>query len=101
MLTKREAIETVRERLDSRSGPCTIIEEETIERAFGWILFYNSTEYVETGIDRYLLAGNGPVFVNKRTGETVFHGPLGQLAVLIKEYEIKWASAGSAGSAGI
>jgi len=37
---------------------------ETIE-AKGWMFFYNSKEFIETGSFSSALAGNGPIFVGR------------------------------------
>ena len=41
-----------------------IVSHETVE-AKGWIFFYNSKEFVETGNPSSALAGNGPIFVDR------------------------------------
>jgi Immunity protein 35 len=67
MLTKSEALELVSKGLQqmSRSAdPFVVVEEKTIETPFGWVFFYNSKRFVETGEYQYQLAGNGPVIVN-------------------------------------
>ncbi len=38
-----------------------ILEDSTIEKPYGWIFFYQSRTYLETGDASYMLAGNGPV----------------------------------------
>jgi hypothetical protein len=45
-----------------------VIEEETIERPYGWVFVYNSRQYLETGQFRYMLAGNGPIVVERADG---------------------------------
>jgi hypothetical protein len=42
-----------------------VIHDETVEIAEGWVFFYNSREFVETGDFRDALAGNGPIFVDR------------------------------------
>ena len=42
-----------------------IIDEDTIEKEYGWVFFYQSKEFVETGDFSYKLAGNGPIIVEK------------------------------------
>jgi Immunity protein 35 len=44
-----------------------MISDKTIEVSGGWIFFYNSREFIETGNPISALAGNGPIFVD-RTG---------------------------------
>ena len=40
-----------------------IIDSETQEREFGWVFFYDSKEFVETGDFIHSIAGNAPVVV--------------------------------------
>lgn len=43
----------------------SLIYEKTIEVAEGWVFFYNSREFIETGDFISALAGNGPIFVDR------------------------------------
>ena len=49
-----------------------VLMDESIETSDGWVFFFNSRKYLETGnfLDR--LAGNGPVFVDKEGAVTQF-----------------------------
>jgi hypothetical protein len=94
MLTKSEALEILSKKLLEQSGPekpWVIVDKETIERPFGWVFFYQSKKFLETGIFSYRLAGNGPVVIDRITGAVEFHGPLVNLEQLIKEHEDKFA----------
>lgn len=42
-----------------------ILEGETVETGRGWVFFYNSREYVESGDPMSSLAGNGPILVTR------------------------------------
>lgn len=42
-----------------------ILHEKTVEIERGWVFFYNSREFVETGNPISALAGNCPIFVNR------------------------------------
>jgi len=64
-----------------------LIENNTIERDFGWIFFYNSKRYIETDDSLYMLAGNGPIFVDKRTKELTLFGTAEPIEVYMEEYE--------------
>ena len=68
-----------------------IVEDLTIEKPFAWIFYYNSKKYLKTGDINDAVAGNGPVFVNKHTGEIKFCGSGISLEKLLLEYERKWA----------
>jgi hypothetical protein len=45
-----------------------IINDSTIETDFGWIFFWNSRRYVESGDFRDALAGNVPLIVDRANG---------------------------------
>ena len=94
MLTKNEALELVSKKLremDPTGEPCVIVDSHTIEKSFGWVFFYNSKKFVETGISRYRLAGNGPVIVNKHNGSVEFFGSSKPPLEIVEEYEQKLA----------
>lgn len=40
-----------------------LLDSQTVERPYGWVFFYNSRRFVETGNVLYALAGNGPLLV--------------------------------------
>lgn len=94
MLTRAEAIQLVSERLRQMSSPddvLIVVDEGTIEREFGWVLFYNSRKFIETGDYRFQLAGNGPVMVNKDDGSIEFCGASKSVEAQIREYERRLA----------
>lgn len=73
MLSKDEA-RSVAERyiaeLESVIGTeLVLIDEATIERTFGWVFFYNSRSYVDTGNFSECLVGNAPVIITRENGE--------------------------------
>jgi len=43
----------------------SIIKEKTVETDNGWVFFYNTQDFINTGDPIFALAGNGPVFVKK------------------------------------
>jgi hypothetical protein len=45
-----------------------IVEPETEEHDFGWVFYWTSREYIETGEVRYALGGNAPLIVDRRDG---------------------------------
>jgi hypothetical protein len=46
-----------------------IIDKYTVEKPYGWIFSYNTQKFLETGDYSYSVVGNGPVIVNRKTGE--------------------------------
>lgn len=90
MLTKAEALAIVESKLQEMStpdDPFVVLEKRTIEKPFGWVFFYNSKKFVETGEFRYRLAGNGPVIVNKHNGSVDFFGGAKPSQVIVADYE--------------
>ena len=67
ILSKSDALERVSRELQSMATPdepFVVVDSHTIEKSYGWVFFYNSRKFVETGLLQYRLAGNGPVIVN-------------------------------------
>jgi len=47
-------------------GPeLVILLDQTIERSFGWVFFYDSKRHHETGNVRDAIAGNAPIVVTR------------------------------------
>ncbi len=42
--------------------------EKTMETDVGWVFFYNSRQFVETGDEKHALIGNAPLLIDGRTG---------------------------------
>ncbi|GAB4037256.1 YrhB domain-containing protein [Spirosoma gilvum] len=59
------------------------------EESFGWIFFYQSKEFIETGNIRYAFGGNSPIIVNKQTGELSKTGTAHPIEYYIEQYKIK------------
>ncbi|TGS04303.1 hypothetical protein EN834_08230, partial [bacterium M00.F.Ca.ET.191.01.1.1] len=49
-----------------------IIDEATQEFDVGWIFFYQSSRFLETGDVQDSLAGNAPLFVSRKDGQAAF-----------------------------
>ena len=43
-----------------------ILDEQTMETDFGWVFFWNSKQYKETGDFHFAVAGNAPIIVDRR-----------------------------------
>jgi len=90
MLTKDEALELVAAKLRTmspRDDSYIVVDADTIERPFGWVFFYNSKKFLETGAFSHRLAGNGPVIVNKHDGTIEMFGASKPPMTIIAEYE--------------
>lgn len=94
MLNYEDAIATAEKQLANvddlpDDDSLVLLLEHTIERPFGWVFFYTSRLYRETGEFRYALAGNAPLIVNRRSGEVVATGTARPVEHYIAEYEAR------------
>lgn len=91
-MNKKEAqhlVEKELKRLKSEqdSIDCVVLEDETLEKPWGWVFFYQSKAYVETGDDTEMLAGNAPIIVNRYSGELMHTGTSYDVVHYLREYE--------------
>lgn len=90
MINKNQAKKIVYEylaRMELEAGEqFEIIDSETIEKKFGWVFFYNSKKYIETGDFRYMLAGNVPFIIDKVDGSLHETGTAESIDYYISEY---------------
>ena len=93
MLTKRQALVLVTQKINEPDPywpdmpEIVVMEEHTIEKEWGWVFFYQSSDYLKTGELCDQLAGNAPYIVNKATGELVETGTTLPTEDYIREYE--------------
>jgi len=66
---------------------CIVLEDETIEKEWGWVFFYQSKAYLESGDFRDMLGGNAPIMVNRTTGALTVTGTAFNIEHYINEYE--------------
>jgi len=67
--------------------PLGLANSETLEKDFGWVFFYNSKDYIETGNFRSMLAGNAPFIVDRNSGEVHVTGTAKPVEDYITDYE--------------
>src|SRR6266568_3036818 len=90
MLTKPDALALLERELRQMSPLdhlYVVDDRETIEKPFGWIFFYNTKRFLDTGDPSSGLVGNGPVMVNKYDGTVTFYGTGESLEHYIKDYQ--------------
>ncbi len=91
MITKDQARHAVEQRLGDMcrvpGDRFVIVDDLTLERGFGWVFFYDSERYQKTGNIADAIAGNGPVIVNKSTGDIEFSSPSRSVQKTITDYE--------------
>ena len=91
-MNKQEAQALVEADLEESKDPynpidCVILEEETIEKKWGWVFFYQNKEYLKTNDFRDMLCGNAPAIVNRNTGKLSYTDTAHSIEHYIKEYE--------------
>jgi hypothetical protein len=91
MLTENE-LTTIAENyvkeIEKRTEISLIIGYEiTIKKPYGNIYFYTSKKYIETGDDKYAVAGNAPFLVENKTGKIIVFGTAETQDYYIEEYE--------------
>lgn len=66
-----------------------ILDGETMEYDFGWVFFYQSKAFMESGNISLALAGNAPVVVTRKDGKAHITGtalPLEQYLARFEKY---------------
>jgi len=63
-----------------------ILSESTKEYDFGWVFYYNSAKFIETGDIRNALGGNAPLIVNRLSGELIETGTAQESSYYINNY---------------
>ena len=64
-----------------------VMDDATIERPWGWVFFYQTRRYLETGKFRDGLVGNAPYIVNRHDGSLQATGTAHETAHYIACYE--------------
>lgn len=71
-MTKDQAINLVNAYLakiqKGRSYEISIVHDQTLEEDFGWVFFYNTKQYIESGDIEWALGGNAPLIVDRDSG---------------------------------
>ena len=92
MLDYQDALELAEKELAalpalSEGDGLMLLLEHTIEKPFGWVFFYTSRLYYETGDFAYALAGNAPFIINRHSGEVFTTGTARPVEEYVAEYE--------------
>lgn len=91
MIDKAKAVELARTYVSKLSvgGRTDVVlrEDRTIERPFGWVFFYESGKYLETGDEHFAALGNSPLFVDRRDGSLHVAGTARRIIYYIERYE--------------
>ena len=92
MLTYQGTLRLARDYLgktsaELQSEPVCILEDQTIERSFGWVFFFNSVKFLQTRYPLDRLLGNGPLLVDKSKGCIIQLGTAHAVEKYIEDYE--------------
>jgi hypothetical protein len=71
MITLEDAIEIA---ITKEGGNLAVNPDHIIEKSYGWVIFPNSKEYIETGDFMSQLIGSGGVLVLKECGKAIQFG---------------------------
>ncbi len=66
--------------------PHQLVVVDVQEHDFGWVYFYNSKEYAETGDFNFSLVGNPPVIVDRSDGKLYGTGTANSIAHYLNEF---------------
>jgi len=64
-----------------------LIEDATIEEDFGWVFFYQSQRYLESGDVSDMLAGNAPIIVSRVDGSLHETGTAHSLEFYVENFK--------------
>lgn len=91
-IEKERALEIARKTAAELPGhhDFVIVENQTVERPFGWVFFYSPRQYVLTGDRDYLIPGAAPLIVHRADGSIEHLGTSMPPARSIEIYEKHW-----------
>ena len=91
MITKEEARKLVCDDLYGSTDPSkseiVIIDEDTIEKEWGWVFFYQSRKFLETDDISDMIFGNAPYIVSNKDGSFQRSGTAESVEEYIRDYE--------------
>jgi len=64
-----------------------ILDEHTVEKDYGWVFYWTSRPWHETGDFQYAIAGNGPILISRADGALYQCGSAAPLEERIQEQE--------------
>jgi len=89
MITREEALGIATAKIRSSWSIAEdepLMSDEVREEDFGWVFFYGSRRFAETGDFRYAIAGNGPVVVERESGAVLMLGTAFGVDYQLNEY---------------
>jgi immunity protein 35 of polymorphic toxin system len=99
MIDKRAAEEIANSYLSKvRIGQrqdATLDTQRTLEQSFGWVFFYESKKYLDTGDYHFRALGNSPFIVDRSDGSVHVTATARPIEYYIAEYEKRRRGSGS------
>lgn len=90
MITKEQAIDIANGYISEKNKRSkSIVQlqlERTIEFELGWVFFYQTKAFIETGDPMKSALGNAPLIINKQTGAIQVTGTLHHINTYIIRY---------------
>lgn len=86
MKNKSEARNEVLAHIKAMENDYIVLDDETIEGDFGWVFFYDSRKFHETGELTYAIAGNSPLIYERETGNIISTGTAYSLEKYLSSY---------------
>ncbi len=65
-----------------------IVDAATVAKPYGWVFFYQSRTFLETGDFSDQLVGNAPILINRLSGEPRVLGTAKPAEYYLSEYEL-------------
>ncbi|AVZ31792.1 YrhB domain-containing protein [Pseudomonas aeruginosa] len=87
MIDFEEALKVVVDYLSK--SPAQLVITYSEEFSEGWLFCFDSKEYVETGDFSFQFVGNGPIFIDKDTGELYVFGTELPPKEYVEEYSLR------------
>ncbi|HCE8943742.1 TPA: hypothetical protein NHU91_002941 [Pseudomonas aeruginosa] len=87
MIDFEEALKVVVDYLSK--SPAQLVVTYSEEFSEGWLFCFDSKEYVETGDFSFQFVGNGPIFIDKDTGELYVFGTELPPKEYVEEYSLR------------
>jgi hypothetical protein len=84
MIDYEYALRKAQERMERMDVPVDVIWQE--EFCDGWVFVYQSRRYIESGDLEHCLVGNGPIVVDKHSGEVAILGTYAPIAQMLTDY---------------
>lgn len=83
----REAARQAVAAIGEREGFTAVLNDaETLESAFGWLFYYESPEFLQTGEAKSKLIGNAPLVVERESGRVFETGTEWPLALYLRPF---------------